>query len=562
MSLITDNKISKQFNIDLTANKSSDNVEMTSNDATDRSVNKIISSKELKKQRMDELLNSCQDEILKQIIGPFGLTKAMFNDKDGGNVTTTHNFEKGVVATEADKQKYDAYKNSQEKFDRKPYDKDLPQKRKELFKKDGDITSEYTGNKLRKDGSTHLDHVVAAENIERNSKANLFMDQNQRVDMANSKENLVACEGDINQSMGKKDKKDWVDQQRKKDPGKTNGESFGVDKDRLDKVTKKANKHVDKTVRNAQIKKQSVELLQTGAKEAMNNALKQAMGMVFHEVVNSSFIEVKRISNDPLMRENFVDNVLEVFKNTVTKVLAKSEHIFNSVISGGIQGIISNLLTFIINNVVTTASKVVTIIRESMMGIWEAIKLIINPPKDTPKIEIARKATKIILGVVTTGVGLLFEKSVEGFISSIPILLPIASILGTAITAILTGIMGALLMFAVDKFFDWLNDPGTQKLEGQIEHMNASVNMFNKISENMDSQFQTSELYKLCKIENGKILKSLENSKNNLGNTIAMQDNIIENRSMLLSEFTNRIKDFDSIDESDIDNLFLQFQGK
>jgi 5-methylcytosine-specific restriction endonuclease McrA len=165
------------------------------------------------------------------------------DNKSSDNVEMTSNdtndkIELGVVATEPDKQKHDAYKNSQEKFDRKPYDKDLPQKRKELFKKDGDITSEYTGNKLRKDGSTHLDHVVAAENIERNSKANLFMDQNQRVDMANSKENLVACEGDINQSMGKKDKKDWVDQQRKKDPGKTNKESFGVDKDRLDKSTK------------------------------------------------------------------------------------------------------------------------------------------------------------------------------------------------------------------------------------------------------------------------------------------------------------------------------------
>jgi hypothetical protein len=62
-----------------------------------------LNKSQLKEQRLQELLDSCQTQVLQQIIGPFGLTSAMFNDKDGGNVTTTKNFEQGVTATEQDK---------------------------------------------------------------------------------------------------------------------------------------------------------------------------------------------------------------------------------------------------------------------------------------------------------------------------------------------------------------------------------------------------------------------------------------------------------------------------
>jgi len=187
------------------------------------------SQQELKKQRIDELLDSCKDEVIKQIIGPFGLTQAMFNDKEGGNVTTRHNFEQGITATEQDSERYNQYLNNLDKFDRTDYDKDLPNKRKEMFQNDELIISSYTGNELTRDGQTHLDHVRAAENIERDASANLFKTKEERVEMANSPENLVSCESDINQSMGKKDKKDWAKSERKKDPGKTNAESFGID---------------------------------------------------------------------------------------------------------------------------------------------------------------------------------------------------------------------------------------------------------------------------------------------------------------------------------------------
>ncbi len=521
---------------------------------------KSPSSRELKKQRMNELLDSCRDEVLKQIIGPFGLNKAMFNDKDGGNVTTLHNFEQGVVANENDKERYDKLLKSRNDFDRTPYDKDLPKKRKEMFQNDNQINSAYTGKELSRDGKTHLDHVNAAENIERDLKSNLFMTQEQRVKMANSPENLVPCESDINQSMGKKDKIQWAESERKKNDGKTNAESFGVDEKKLRETKNQADQHINTEIAKAQFKKQGAELLQTGLKDAGNNALRQAMGLVLHELVNSSYLEVKRIARDPDLKENFVDNVIEAIKTTISRIIKKSEHIFKSVVSGGIQGFISNFLTFIINNIITTSAKIVTIIREGLKGLWDAIKLITNPPEEMSGIEIARQATKIITAVITTSLGLLFEKSIETFILSIPIFAPLAPIISPVVTALLTGIMTTFVMFGIERFFDWLNDTGTERLNTQIEHMEGSVGLFENMAQMMNSQFNNSQQYQQCSAQYGYIIEDFNQSQQNMSNTITIAESSIQNRDATIQLLHNYVDNFKVINENEIDDLLNSLQ--
>ena len=59
-----------------------------------------------REQRLQKLFDDCQKQVLSQIIGPFGLSTAMFEDKNGGNVTTLHNFERtddDYIATDSDR---------------------------------------------------------------------------------------------------------------------------------------------------------------------------------------------------------------------------------------------------------------------------------------------------------------------------------------------------------------------------------------------------------------------------------------------------------------------------
>ena len=71
----------------------------------------------LREQRLQKLFADCQQQVISQIIGPFGLSTAMFEDKDGGNVTTLHNFDRednNYVATESDKK---LHAQSQKEYD-------------------------------------------------------------------------------------------------------------------------------------------------------------------------------------------------------------------------------------------------------------------------------------------------------------------------------------------------------------------------------------------------------------------------------------------------------------
>ena len=130
-----------------------------------------------------KLIELCKNTVVETTTAQFGLTDLFVEVKDGGNVTTTHNFKKGITATDTDQKKYDDYvanNNGSVKWEdvRKKYDAPLPQKRKEAFKKREIIIDDYTGKPLPKNGQAHLDHIVSVKKIESNARFNLHMDLN------------------------------------------------------------------------------------------------------------------------------------------------------------------------------------------------------------------------------------------------------------------------------------------------------------------------------------------------------------------------------------------------
>lgn len=67
----------------------------------------VMTKTQRREQRLQALFDSCEQQMLQQLIGPFGLTPAMFEDKTGGNVTTVHNFKQGITATADDQSKFE-----------------------------------------------------------------------------------------------------------------------------------------------------------------------------------------------------------------------------------------------------------------------------------------------------------------------------------------------------------------------------------------------------------------------------------------------------------------------
>lgn len=449
-------------------------------------------SPSLRDERLQQLMESCQQEVLRQIIGPFGLTPIMFDDKDGGSVTTQHNAEQGVFAKES------------EEFDRTDYDYSVAKREKmREAVQNGSMNSQefvdqYTGkaeptrrtnNAGKQVMNAELDHTIPVKDI--HMQGGWMKDKDGRAKLSSTEENLNYTTHQTNRGKSAKA------------PGEALSEENGFDKKRIDPIVDKARKAIEKELPNTseRLKYHGKELAKEGAKDAGKNALRQAMGIVLQEFVHGSFVEINVMLKKRNNEQNLIDRLVESLKRVMNRVIKKLNAALDAAIQGGLQGFISNLLTFLINNLITTSKKIVTIIRESMRSLWKAIKMMVNPPEGMSALEITRQVTKIIVAVVTTGLGMLMEESVKGFIMSIPALAPIADVLATALTAIMAGISGALIVYGIDRLFDWLSSTGTELLTAQEANAEAQALAVGRLQIWMSLQYENSRLYEVCVAE-------------------------------------------------------------
>jgi|APMI01.1.fsa_nt_gi uncharacterized membrane protein len=432
----------------------------------------------LRQTRMNELMDGCQQEILRQIIGPFGLTPAMFDDKRGGNVATVHNADQDIFPDEQHKSNYSiagedySHQIRQYNWDDKSKRGEVHKENNRIFDSGGGVLSDATNRPMIK-GSIDGDHTVSLKEAHADKGLHLRFSEAERKALLNSDKNMSFIEASLNRAKGDRS---WGECLR--DP------KF-VERHNLTQDDIKRIEGIDRQARfsigMAKSQKLGSELITTGAQEAGRNALRQALGVLLYEFINGSFVEIKRIVRER-GQDNLIDRIVESLKRVMQRVVSKLKAVMDAAISGGIQGFISNLLTFLINNFISTAKKVVTLIRESMKSLWEAIKVVVSPPAGTPAMEVARSAIKIISAAVVTALGMMLEESVKGFLLGFPFLAPIVGMLSPALTAILTGITGALVVYGIDRLFDWLSATDTETLEVLVDSLRTTNESVKRIA--------------------------------------------------------------------------------
>lgn len=487
----------------------------------------------LRDERLQQLMESCQQEVLRQIIGPFGLTPAMFDDKDGGNVTTQHNAEQGIFAKES------------EEFKRSDYDYSTAKRKKTREAvQNGDMNSQefvdqYTGKveptrRTNSDGkqvmNAELDHTIPVKDI--HGQGGWMKDKEGRKRLSSTEENLNYTTHQTNRAKSAQS------------PEEALSEEQGFDKDRIDPIVNKAREALEQELPSTseRLKYHGKELATEGAKEAGKNALRQALGVLLYEFVNGSFLEVRTLLRDRSSEENLIDRVVSGLKRVMNRVIQKLKAALEAAIDGGLQGFVSNLLTFLINNLITTSKKIVTIIRESMQSLWKAIKLMLNPPEGMSTIEIIREVTKIIAAIVTTGIGMLLEESVKGFIMSVPFLAPIADVLATALTAIMTGIAGALIVYSIDRLFDWFGSKGTELFEAYEANLEAQVEVVGQMQTWLRLQYENSHSYELCVTEYGNIQRRFSGVSFQLETASISATASIQSNSVMIETLENQLE--------------------
>lgn len=459
----------------------------------------------LKAERNEMLLQSCQDQILQQLVGPFGLTHAMFDDKRGGNATTQRNASQGIYAKDSE-----GYKRGND------YKYDAAKKEiKKSLVASGEMSSQtfldsyanrYAPTKqANADGkfvmNAELDHLVPLREIHRDG--GWMMTKAQRDAVSSEKANLHYTTHETNQAKKAKSPEAFFTEENGFDPA--------VVTPKIERAREAIGGHMPTTA--DRVVYHSRELALTGASDAAKGGLRQAMGVVLYELVNGLFVEIKTLINMPGKIDRILERLTEAAGRIAERVRQKVSAVLDAALHGGIQAFVSNLLTFLINNLITTSARVVTIIRESMRGLYDAAKVVVSPPPGMPGLEVARHATNIVAGVVTTVLGMLFEESVSGFLQSIPFLLPVAGVVSPAITGILTGVAASLVIYGVDRLFDWLASSGTEELDVHLGGLEASADLGAKMAELVQHQFTLSDSFLQSARKNELIAEAISNSE-------------------------------------------------
>jgi hypothetical protein len=504
------------------------------NDELESALNEI---EDLKKQisgkEADNLIEACKTSALNTIVSQFGLASLFIDSKDGGSVTTLHNFDKGITSSEADDLKYQTYKlnnNGSRKWDdireEIGYDKNFPKMRKEHFKTNEQVIDGYTGKILSKDKRTHLDHIVSAKEIESNSKNHLFLSPEERAKMAIKDTNLAFTSESINTSKGEKNMKEFLET-KKRGNNFTNQERYEIDQEIAMNKDKMARTQIKAEVDKAIFKKYSTELLQTGAKDAAKMALYSSIGVVLNEFSKALFRTIKEIFSNyknESLKELFIRFKVNI-KEVVEKLKNEWKDIFSNSIEGAVTAFFSNLLVFAINLFATTLKKLVSMIRAGFVSLVQAVKIMVNPPENMTFEEASYQAAKIMITGLIGAASLGLAAAVEKFLQAIPGLQPImmfpipflenqtvSDVLAVTLTSVLAGVLTTIVIYSMDKFKD-NNKKST--LQIQLVRKSGLVVEYKTIQ----SWFVLKDAYMFLDKVNDEAIEKIKNTEEQLNNS-------------------------------------------
>lgn len=411
------------------------------------------------------LLNDCKNRIIDSVLGPLGVSRDMFDDKDGGSVTTEKNFQEGICSTDEDNMRYKElvadYRPEEYHGNSRSY-RSIRHKKM----KNWNGTCAYTGKKV---SFPDLDHIVPAKEIDKDPGLNLFLSKEERINLANSEENVVLTDPGVNRS--KKD--NTLTEYAKKQ--ETMSDKQKQELINRDECARTAIKRV-KTF--AQIKKQGLELGKTSFKTSSKMALKTIFAEVlkitveeFISVLKQAMKEYTQIAGRKISW--LLNRIKELCNNIIKKIQSKFANILKVGAYAFLSGVISNIVTFVINNFLTTFKNMVAIIREGSACIAKAGKTFFFDKYATQE-EKYKAVGEIVFAGFMSCIGILVGSAIKTFVVSILTATPIAF----ASDIISDVVMGMVIGVSIVVGSYWYNKLQVKLKENQLALVYAHQTLF------------------------------------------------------------------------------------
>jgi hypothetical protein len=406
------------------------------------------------------------------------LAKVLFENKDGGNVTTIHNARDGVYAKERErfdsKESTAAYRSSRAGKSMKEYEQQRTS--------NGKVQDEYTGRMLLTEADRKsdpdapiVDHIVSANEFHKDG--GFMLSSRKKQAFASDKKNYAITNKRLNDSKGHRDLKEWeqsdTDDVSKKTLHGTDARRTNAAYER-GKATKE--KHLPSSAQKTGY--YATNIAETGVQEGVKMGFQQALGCLLQEVVVAVFAEIKDVYNRGLKAgvrsQRFYCALRRRLTRVVNHVLSKWKDVVALFGSGAISGFFSNMITTIINMFVTTGKRLVRIIREGFFSLIRAIRLLLFPPPGMTLAQAAHAATKLIAGGVVTAAGIALEEAFEKWLAASVVLSPFAGHISTVVVGVVTGLLTVLIVYLVDRI-DMFGVNEAERQEHVLTRLNSEM---------------------------------------------------------------------------------------
>lgn len=427
---------------------------------------------------MDSIFKQYERVIVESIITSFGLD-FIVGDRYGGDVDTIHNVR--LIGKDPD-MRYKNRQNERDYAEHHTYDRSISvqyhqdrryiEKNRDISrqKQEGTLKDSYTGQTIKRNEQTNLDHVVSAKEIHED-KGRILAGVDGR-SLANSDINLKATKGSINKSKGASSASEFAERlrsesgQRQKRITELKEKDSLSDKERkelskledLQSVKEKELLEADAKARkeiNAKIStayytspKFAKDTALAAGKVGVKMGVRQALGFVFTEIwfaVKEEFVKIK----GTFRLDEFCAAISEGIKRGILNAKEKYKEVVEKLKEGMAAGVLSSLTTTLCNIFFSTAKNIVRIIRQSWASLVSAAKILFLNPDDLSFGERMRAVAKVLAAGASVIVGGLVSDAIgKTPIAAVPV---IGEIVQTFCGTLVTGIMSCTLLYFLDR---------------------------------------------------------------------------------------------------------------
>lgn len=455
-----------EFEIDLTQQEKKD-------------LDELVQLLENQKQQQDlskEIWSTIQKATLDSIEQIVGLSdRGDWRPDQGAVITTPLNFRNGVVASEADKQRFQMLQDrlngkapsaSEFREDINRFKSSFEKAKKEFKDSrrnpDGSYNNDYndtivfdqndprtynqpdTGGDMKRDTTKtiNVDHINSVKKNYTDPNVALYggdtpesFDKTMRK-VSNNEANFAVSDEHANKSMKDRDTLEVAE----------NRPDLNMNPDKVKAKQKEADNAKNKILFKEAIREKSADLAIGIGKSTLAFTGKKLVGEVMKIAVSETVVEFQQKSEAKLL-----DRIKRVIKNITERVKRDLNHIWQKIKDYAVSNAISEIVNLILNYFVSTVKNIFKLIRCLFGSIISAFKIILDSSK--PWEERLFEALKIISAGLAMATGTMLNELITKAIETyIPFLGAFADDIAAVISGLISSILSALVLMSFDRY--------------------------------------------------------------------------------------------------------------